>query len=169
MFKIISESGISAGVRRVEAVTGMAALHYAQNQEEIIREVAEELKAPALEVVSKVVDTVEHLKRTEKDLNALKVKFAQAGAAHVASQAQDVNGVVIVLIKSEDGKASAAVGVTKDLVGKIKAGDVMKFVAEQLGGKGGGRPDFAQGGGAAPADMNALLGKTRTFITEKLA
>ena len=81
MFKIISESGISAGVRRVEAVTGMAALHYAQNQEEIIREVAEELKAPALEVVSKVVDTVEHLKRTEKDLNALKVKFAQAGAA----------------------------------------------------------------------------------------
>jgi len=76
---------------------------------------------------------------------------------------------VIVLIKSEDGKASAAVGVTKDLVGKIKAGDVMKFVAEQLGGKGGGRPDFAQGGGAAPADMNALLGKTRTFITEKLA
>jgi alanyl-tRNA synthetase len=198
MFKIISESGISAGVRRVEAVTGMAALHYAQNQEEIIREVAEELKAPALEVVSKVVDTVEHLKRTEKDLNALKVKFAQAGAAHMASQAQDVNGVavlvtemkgietkelrnsvdglkdqlksgVIVLIKSEDGKASAAVGVTKDLVGKIKAGDVMKFVAEQLGGKGGGRPDFAQGGGAAPADMNALLGKTRTFITEKLA
>ena len=196
MFKIISESGISAGVRRVEAVTGMAALHYAQNQEEIIREVAEELKAPALEVVSKVVDTVEHLKRTEKDLNALKVKFAQAGAAHVASQAQDVNGVkvlvtemkgietkelrnsvdglkdqlksgVIVLIKSEDGKASAAVGVTKDLVGKIKAGDVMKFVAEQLGGKGGGRPDFAQGGGVA--DMNALLGKTRTFITEKLA
>ena len=198
MFKIISESGISAGVRRVEAVTGMAALHYAQNQEEIIREVAEELKAPALEVVSKVVDTVEHLKRTEKDLNALKVKFAQAGAAHVASQAQDVNGVkvlvtemkgietkelrnsvdglkdqlksgVIVLIKSEDGKASAAVGVTKDLVGKIKAGDVMKFVAEQLGGKGGGRPDFAQGGGAAPADLNALLGKIRTFITEKLA
>ena len=198
MFKIISESGISAGVRRVEAVTGMAALHYAQNQEEIIREVAEELKAPALEVVSKVVDTVEHLKRTEKDLNALKVKFAQAGAAHMASQAQDVNGVavlvtemkgietkelrnsvdglkdqlksgVIVLIKSEDGKASAAVGVTKDLVGKIKAGDVMKFVAEQLGGKGGGRPDFAQGGGAAPADMNVLLGKTRTFITEKLA
>lgn len=198
MFKIVSESGISAGVRRVEAVTGMAALHFAQNQEAIIGEISEELKSPSSEVVTKVVETVTHLKRAEKELGALKVKLAQSGAANVASQAVDVNGVkllvtemkgietkelrnsidrlkdqlqsaVIVLIKSEDGKASAAVGVTKDLVDKIKAGDVMKFLAGELGGKGGGRPDFAQGGGNAPADMNALVNKVKAHLTEELA
>ena len=112
----------------------------------------------------------------EEDVNGVKVLVTEMKGIETKELRNSVDGLkdqlksgVIVLIKSEDGKASAAVGVTKDLVGKIKAGDVMKFVAEQLGGKGGGRPDFAQGGGAAPADMNALLGKTRTFITEKLA
>lgn len=198
MFKIISESGISAGVRRVEAVTGMAALHFSQKQETIIGEISEELKSPSSEVVTKVIETVTHLKKAEKELGALKVKLAQSGAANVAAQAVDVNGVkvlvtemkgietkelrnsidrlkdqlgsaVIVLVKSEDGKASAAVGVTKDLVSKIKAGDVMKFLAGELGGKGGGRPDFAQGGGNAPADMNALLGKVKTHLTEEVS
>ncbi|WP_251450622.1 alanine--tRNA ligase [Parasutterella muris] len=197
MFKIVSESGISAGVRRVEAVTGMSALRYTQKQEAIIHEVAEEFKAPTDEVVSKVVETVDHLKRAEKELDTIKVQLAQAGASSVAAKAEDIGGAkllvtemkgvetkalrdsvdslkdqlksaAVVLVKVEGGKASIAVGVTKDLVSKVKAGDVVKFIAEKLGGKGGGRPDFAQGGGNAPADLSALLAQTKTFVAEKL-
>ncbi len=197
MFKIVSESGISAGVRRVEAVTGMSALRYTQKQEAIIHEVAEGFKAPTDEVVSKVVETVDHLKRAEKELDTIKVQLAQAGASSVAAKAEDIGGAkllvtemkgvetkalrdsvdslkdqlksaAVVLVKVEDGKASIAVGVTKDLVSKVKAGDVVKFIAEKLGGKGGGRPDFAQGGGNAPADLSALLAQTKTFVAEKL-
>ena len=197
MFKIVSESGISAGVRRVEAVTGMSALRYTQKQEAIIHEVAEEFKAPTDEVVSKVVETVDHLKRAEKELDTIKVQLAQAGASSVAAKAEDIGGAkllvtemkgvetkalrdsvdslkdqlksaAVVLVKVEDGKASIAVGVTKDLVSKVKAGDVVKFIAEKLGGKGGGRPDFAQGGGNAPADLSALLAQTKAFVAEKL-
>lgn len=197
MFKIVSESGISAGVRRVEAVTGMSALRYTQKQEAIIHEVAEEFKAPTDEVVSKVVETVDHLKRAEKELDTIKVQLAQAGASSVAAKAEDIGGAkllvtemkgvetkalrdsvdslkdqlksaAVVLVKVEDGKASIAVGVTKDLVSKVKAGDVVKFIAEKLGGKGGGRPDFAQGGGNAPADLGTLLAQTKAFVAEKL-
>lgn len=197
MFKIVSESGISAGVRRVEAVTGMSALRYTQKQEAIIHEVAEEFKAPTDEVVSKVVETVDHLKRAEKELDTIKVQLAQASASSFAAKAEDIDGAkllvtemkgvetkalrdsvdslkdqlksaAVVLVKVEDGKASIAVGVTKDLVSKVKAGDVAKFIAEKLGGKGGGRPDFAQGGGNAPADLSALLAETKAFVAEKL-
>lgn len=161
MFKIVSESGISAGVRRVEAVTGMSALRYTQKQEAIIHEVAEEFKAPTDEVVSKVVETVDHLKRAEKELDTIKVQLAQASASSFAAKAEDIDGAkllvtemkgvetkalrdsvdslkdqlksaAVVLVKVEDGKASIAVGVTKDLVSKVKAGDVAKFIAENL-------------------------------------
>ncbi len=86
----------------------------------------------------------------------------------VDSLKDQLKSAAVVLVKVEDGKASIAVGVTKDLVSKVKAGDVVKFIAEKLGGKGGGRPDFAQGGGNAPADLSALLAQTKAFVAEKL-
>ncbi len=196
-FKIISESGISAGVRRVEAVTGMNALHFTQRQESILQDVAARLKSPIEDIVTKVNDSLAELKHLEKELDTIKVKLAQSGAANAAGKAIDVNGVkvlvtemkgvetkalrdsvdrlkdqlksaVIVLLKVENGKSSIAVGVTKDQTSKIKAGEIVSFVAQELGGKGGGRPDFAQGGGAAPKDMNEFLKKTTGFISEKL-
>ena len=138
------------------------------------------------------------IKSLEKELAVLKTKLAQSASANVASQAEDINGAkvlvvemkgvetkalrdsidklkdtlksaVIVLLKSEDGKSSVEVGVTKDLVGKIKAGEVVSFAAAELGGKGGGRPDFAQGGGNAPEDMGKIIADVKKFVSDKLA
>lgn len=198
MFKIVSESAVAAGIRRIEAVTGMNALRFTQAQEKSLEEVAAEFKAPVGEVLGKVHDTLADVKALEKELAALKTKLAQSASANVASQAEEMNGTkvlvvemkgvetkalrdsidklkdtlksgVIVLLKSDEGKASVAVGVTKDLVGKIKAGEVVAFTAAELGGKGGGRPDFAQGGGNAPESMGKVIADVKKFISEKLA
>lgn len=198
MFKIVSESAVAAGIRRIEAVTGMNALRFTQIQEKLLEEVAAEFKAPVGEVLGKVHDTLADVKALEKELAVLKTKLAQSASANVASQAEEMNGTkllvvemkgvetkalrdsidklkdtlksaIIVLLKSDEGKASVAVGVTKDLVGKIKAGEVVAFTAAELGGKGGGRPDFAQGGGNAPENMGKVIADVKKFISEKLA
>lgn len=198
MFKIVSESAVAAGIRRIEAVTGMNALRFTQTQEKLLEEVAAEFKAPVGEVLGKVHDTLADVKALEKELAVLKTKLAQSASANVASQAEEMNGTkvlvvemkgvetkalrdsidklkdtlksaIIVLLKSDEGKASVAVGVTKDLVGKIKAGEVVAFTAAELGGKGGGRPDFAQGGGNAPENMGKVIADVKKFISEKLA
>ena len=189
---------MAAGIRRIEAVTGMNALRFTQTQEKLLEEVAAEFKAPVGEVLGKVHDTLADVKALEKELAVLKTKLAQSASANVASQAEEMNGTkllvvemkgvetkalrdsidklkdtlksaIIVLLKSDEGKASVAVGVTKDLVGKIKAGEVVAFTAAELGGKGGGRPDFAQGGGNAPENMGKVIADVKKFISEKLA
>ncbi len=194
MFKIVSEGAVASGIRRIEAVTGMNALRYTRHQEDILDKACKSFKAPANEIVHKVEETIEHAKRLEKELAALKSQLLQSGAANAAAKAVEVNGAkvlviemkgietkalrefvdklkdqlksgVIVLFKSEEGKASVAVGVTKDLVGKAKAGEIMAHIAKELGGRGGGRPDFAQGGGQAPADLSKLLDTTRNYIS----
>ncbi len=197
MFKIISESAVAAGVRRVEAVTGLNALHYAQNQENMLGTLALRLKAPVGEVVHKVEENVSTVKKLEKELDTLKSKLARADASDVASKAIDVNGIkvlvtemkdlevkalresidklkdqlkegVVVLVKEAEGKASVAVGVTKNLTDKIKAGDIMGYIAKELEGRGGGRPDFAQGGGHTPKNLSKFLDTTRNRIKDML-
>ncbi|MCC6593046.1 MAG: alanine--tRNA ligase [Xanthomonadales bacterium] len=189
LFKIVSEGGISAGVRRVEAVTGAGAVALVQEQEQRMRELAGLLGGGGGEqVLAKVQQLLERLKQDEKELAALKVKAASASLDDLASRAREVAGVrvlaervegidakvlrelldrlkqkltdaVIVLASAQDGKATLIAGVAGSALGKVKAGDVLGHVAAAAGGKGGGRPDMAQGGCAdVPALREALVG-----------
>lgn len=197
VFKIVSEAGVAAGIRRIEAVTGFAALQLMQKQEDVLGQIAGEFRAPVDEVLQKTQDTLAALKQLEKEVAQLKSKLAQSGASDLVAKAADIGGVkvlvtemkgietkamretidrlkdqlksaVVVLLKADEGKASVAVGVTKDVTGKVKAGEIVAFIAGKLGGKGGGRPDFAQGGGVAPSDMNAIVAEAETFVKERL-
>ncbi|MFS1704205.1 alanine--tRNA ligase, partial [Alteromonas sp. AMM-1] len=173
LFKIISEGGIASGVRRIEAVSGMGALAYVQQQQAVLQQAASLLKTDTLSVADKVAQSQAQQKELEKALTALKQKVASQQGADVLSNVVEINGVkvliaelegveakslrgmvddlknrigegVIVLGVPEDSKVSLIAGVTKGLVGKVKAGELINFIAEQVGGKGGGRPDMAQ-------------------------
>ena len=196
LFKITSEGGVAAGVRRIEAITGMNAVRYTQNLASQLAQAASALKAAPSELVERIQGTQEHIKSLEKELSAAKSKIAAAQGGDLAAQAVDVNGVkvlsaiiadadidmlrntmdslkdklgsaVIVLATATD-KVTILAGVTKDLTGKIKAGDVVNHVAAQVGGKGGGRPDLAQAGGTDIAAMPAAMSGVQTFVTTKL-
>ena len=190
LFKITSEGGVAAGVRRIEAVTGMNAVRYTQNLAAQLTQAAGALKAAPAELVERIVQTQNEMKSLEKELNAAKAKIAAAQGGDLATQAVDVNGIkvlaatldgadidmlrntmdslkdklgsAVIVLASVSDKVTLLAGVTKDLTAKIKAGDVVNFVAQQVGGKGGGRPDMAQAGGtdvaALPAAMEGVLG-----------
>ena len=191
VFKIVSESGIASGVRRLEALTGAHALSYFDAQQERLLAVSGALKANPADSAQKASQLVEQNRQLQRELDALKVKLAGASGGDMLSEARDVGGVkvlvkqlegvdgkslrdiadqmksrlgsgVVLLATADEGKVALIAVVTKDLMGQLKAGDLMKHVAALVGGKGGGRPDMAQGGGtdvtALPAALDAVYG-----------
>ncbi len=197
LFKIYAESGVAAGVRRVEATTGQGALKLINAQQALIAQLSNELKAPAAEVANKVAQLSEHAKMLEKELTRLKSKLASSQGDDLASQAVAVNGIkvlaatlegadanalretmdklkdklksaTIVLASTAGGKVSLAAGVTQDLTGKVKAGDLVNFVASQVGGKGGGKPDMAMAGGTDIGALPKALASVPEWISSKI-
>ena len=197
LFKIVGESGVAAGIRRVEAVTGRGALAYVQAQETQLARAAGLLKSPVAEVETRIAQLQESAKATERELARLKAKAAASAGDDLAGGAVDVKGTkvlaasldgadakalretidklknrlgsaAIVLGSVADGKVTLIAGVTPDLVGKVKAGDLVNHVAQQVGGKGGGRPDMAQAGGTDPAGLPAALGSVRDWVAQRL-
>ena len=197
LFKIYAESGVAAGVRRVEATTGNGALKLINAQQALIAQLASELKAPTNELANKVAQLSEHAKSLEKELARLKSKLASGQGDDLVSQAVEINGVkvlaatlegadanalretmdklkdklktaAIVLASVNDGKVSLAAGVTQDLIAKIKAGDLVNFVAQQIGGKGGGKPDMAMAGGSDASALPKALASVSDWVKEKI-
>ncbi|AUH51936.1 alanine--tRNA ligase [Chromobacterium sp. ATCC 53434] len=198
LFKIVAESGVAAGVRRIEAVTGQGALAHIQAQDALIKEAAAALKAQSSdEVIAKIAALQDGAKALEKELAKLKGQLAASAGDSLADAATVVNGVkvlaaelpgadntalretldklkdklgsaAIVLAASGDGKVALVAGVTADLTGKIKAGELVNFVAQQVGGKGGGRPDMAQAGGTQPENLDAALKGVQAWVAAKL-
>jgi len=197
LFKITGESGVAAGVRRVEATTGEGALKLVQAQQALLHQLATELKAPAQELPAKIGQVMDHVKSLEKELARLKSKLASSQGDDLAAQAQEIHGVkvlaaaldgadantlretmdklkdklksaVIVLASIADGKVTLAAGVTGDLTAKVKAGELVNHVAGQVGGKGGGKPDMAMAGGTEPAHLPQALASVQTWVTTKL-
>jgi len=186
LFKITSEGGVSSGVRRIEAVTGQGALDYVAHEEAVLGEAATLLGGNAGDVVEKIRQLGERQKKLERELDALKAKQAAGATADLGASAVEVNGIkilaarlegfdakalrdaidrlkqqlgnaVIVLAGTQDGKAALVAGVNGSAMGKVKAGELLSHIASQIGGKGGGRPDLAQGGGEdGPALASAL-------------
>ena len=196
-FKIISEGGIAAGIRRVEAITGLAALAWAQNQESLMRNIIAEVKAQTeKDVLAKIQANAANAKALEKELARVKAELAVHAGAKLLDNAKDLgaaklvaaqveadaaalreivtdltgksDNAVILLAAVNDGKVSLCAGVSKALTGKVKAGDLVKFAAEQVGGKGGGRPDLAQAGGTDAAKLPEMLGSVEGWVREKL-
>jgi len=197
LFKITSESGVAAGVRRVEATTGEGALKLINAQQALITQLAADLKAPTHELANKVAQMNEHAKSLEKELTRLKSKLASSQGDDLATQAIDINGVkvlaatlegadanalretmdklkdklksaAIVLSAVNEGKVSLAAGVTQDLIAKIKAGDLVNHVASQVGGKGGGKPDMAMAGGTDASQLPNALASVESWVKAKL-
>lgn len=196
-FKIITESGVAAGIRRVEAVTGIAAVEYVQQREAQLLEIAHALKANPQEVTQKIAQIIDNVRQTEKELNRLKSKLANSQGGDLAEQAQEVHGVkilaahldgadakilretldqlkaklktcAIVLSSVDNGKITLIAGVSSDLANQVKAGELVNFVAQQVGGKGGGRPDMAQAGGTQPEHLPAALASVMNWVGQKM-
>ncbi len=197
-FKIVSEGGVAAGVRRIEAITGEGALDYIERTESLVREVASLVRGGRDDVRAKVEDALERIRQLEKENRQLKDKLASGQGTDLSAGAKDIAGVkvvaaqvdgadagalrnavdqlkeklksaVIVLASVEGGaKVTLVAGVTADQVGKVKAGELVGNIAAQVGGKGGGRPDFAQAGGSNAAALPAALASVEGFVRGKL-
>ena len=197
LFKIVGESGVAAGVRRVEAITGERALSWAQQQSALLDAAAATLKAPLGELSAKIAQTLEHAHALEKEVARLKSKLAASQGDALAAQAQAVKGVqvlaaeidgadvvtlreladklrdrlksaALVLAAVSDGKVTLIAAVTPDLVKRVRAGDLVNHVAQQVGGKGGGRPDLAQAGGNDPARLPVALASVAAWLEQRL-
>ncbi len=197
LFKIISEGGVAAGIRRIEAVTGPGALTFLQVQDDTLREIAERLKAQPQEVAARLAQVQEQVKALEKELARYKSKLAASQGDDLADQALEIDGIkllatviegadakalreladklrdklkscALLLASVSDGKVALIAAVTQDLTGKIKAGELVNFVAGQVGGKGGGKPDLAQAGGTEPDKLPAALQDVAGWIRSKL-
>jgi alanyl-tRNA synthetase len=197
LFKIVAESGVAAGVRRVEAVTGEGALALVQQQQDQLQQVADAVKAQPQEAATRIAQILDNVKSLEKELAALKSKLASSQGDELLAQAQDIKGVkvlaakldgadvatlretmdklkdklhsaAIVLASVGDGKVSLIAGVTADATAKVKAGELVNFVAQQVGGKGGGRPDMAQAGGTQPENLDTALAGVVAWVSGKL-
>ncbi len=196
LFKIVSEGGVAAGIRRVEAVTGEGALALVQSINRKLIEAAGALKTSPDELTARISQVQDQVKTLEKEVAALKSKLAAGQGDELVSKAVDVNGIkvlaatmegadvatlreamdklkdklgtaAIVLASVADGKVSLIAGVTKDATGKVKAGELVNFVAQQVGGKGGGRPDMAQAGGTDPSGLPAALAGVAGWVGER--
>ena len=197
LFKIVSETGISSGVRRIEAVTGRGALALIEREEQTLRKVCEIVKSNSDDVLDKVQQLANNTKALEKQLEQLKSKMASSAGSDLTSQAEEIAGVkvliavvegfnsktlrdtadqlknklgssVVVLMSGAEGKVSIVAGVSKDLVGKVKAGDLANMVAIQVGGKGGGRPDMAMAGGSDISAIPAAAASVKPWLEERL-
>ncbi|MBV2263314.1 MAG: alanine--tRNA ligase, partial [Thauera sp.] len=197
LFKIVSEGGVAAGIRRVEAITGENALRYAQEQERRVQGMSALLKVQPDEVAERVAGILDNVRALEKELARLKGKLAASQGDELVSQAVEVGGVkvlaallegadlptlrdtmdklkdklksaAIVLASVGEGKVSLIAGVTADHTAKVKAGELVNFVAQQVGGKGGGRPDMAQAGGTQPENLAAALAGVKEWVAAKL-
>ena len=197
LFKIVAEGGVAAGVRRVEAITGAGALAYAQGLEGTVKGLAAMLKASPAEVPARVAAAQDQIRALEKEIAALKGKLASSQGDELMASAVDVAGVkvlaavlagadaktlrdtmdklkdklktaVIVLAAVEGDKVQLAAGVTSDTTGKVKAGELVNFVAQQVGGKGGGKPDMAMAGGTNAAGLPGALAGVVAWVTERL-
>ncbi|WP_027591469.1 alanine--tRNA ligase [Pseudomonas sp. RL] len=197
LFKIVSEGGVAAGVRRIEAVTGELALAYLNGAEEQLKEAANLVKGSRENVLDKLSALLERNRQLEKEVEQLKAKAASAAGDDLAGSAVEIKGAKVLSARLDglDGKALLALvdqlknklgsavvllggvqddkvvlvaGVTQDLTGKLKAGDLMKQAAAAVGGKGGGRPDMAQGGGTDAAQLDAALALVRGFAEQGL-
>ena len=196
-FRIIGESGVAAGIRRIEAITGETALGLWQEQDAQLARIAQLLKAPSTELDARLRDVLEQMKGMERELAQLKSRMAAAQGSGLAAQAQQIGEVrwlaaklegvdakslretmdqlkqelgsaVIVLSVVEDEKISIIAGVTQDLLDRVKAGELVNFVAKQVGGKGGGRPDMAQAGGTEVAKLAQALESVEDWLNAKL-
>ena len=196
LFKIVAEGGVASGVRRVEAVTGANALAYLQSLENTVDQVAGALRSTPNEVLERIGQMQDQVKALEKEIAALKGKLASSQGDELVNQAIDVAGLkvlaakldgadaatlrntmdklkdklktaAIVLAAVDGEKVQLAAGVTKDLVGKMKAGELVNFVAQQVGGKGGGKPDMAMAGGTNPAGLDAALASVQGWVAER--
>jgi alanyl-tRNA synthetase len=197
LFKVVAESGVAAGVRRIEAVTGGNALAYLQSLEATVSKAAGSLKASPAELNSRIAQVLDQVKSLEKEMAALKGKLASSQGDELMTQAAEVKGVkvlsallpgadaktlrdtmdklkdklktaVIVLAAVEGDKVQLAAGVTSDTIGKVKAGELVNFVAQQVGGKGGGKPDMAMAGGTDATHLDAALESVRAWVAERL-
>ncbi|MGY4725728.1 alanine--tRNA ligase [Burkholderia pyrrocinia] len=196
-FKIVVEGGVAAGIRRVEAITGDNAVRFVQDLDARMNEAAAALKAQPSELTQRIAQVQDQVKSLEKELGALKSKLASSQGDELAQQAVEIGGVyvlaatldgadaktlretvdklkdklksaAIVLAAVEGGKVSLIAGVTPDASKKVKAGELVNFVAQQVGGKGGGRPDMAQAGGTEPANLPGALAGVKGWVEERL-
>jgi alanyl-tRNA synthetase len=197
IFKILSESGVAAGIRRVEAITGDRALTYLQKLDTQINQLAISLKATPSDLAQRITQLQDHARSLEKELERLGSKLAASQGDELMSQAVEVNGVkilaallegadakvlretldqlknklktaAIVLASVQDGKVQLAAGVTADTIAKVKAGDLVNHVAQQVGGKGGGKPDMAMAGGTDPKGLTVALKSVQAWVSERL-
>ena len=202
LFKIVVESGVAAGVRRIEALTGSNALAYLQSLEDTVAQAAGTLKATPVELNTRLGQLLDHIKTLEKDMAALKGKLASSQGDELLAQAQELptadgktlkvlaatlegadaktlrdtldklkdklKTAAIVLAAIEGGKVQLAAGVTADCIGKVKAGELVNFVAQQVGGKGGGKPDLAMAGGTDPSKLSAALASVPAWVEQQL-
>jgi alanyl-tRNA synthetase len=198
LFKITSESGVAAGVRRVEALTGRGAYEWVVHTDEVLRDIAAMLRGSREDVDEKVRELVERSRRLEKEVQQLKSKLASGHGGDLSTSAKDVGGVrvlaaqidgadvrslrdamdrlksklgssVIVLASVQEGKVLLVAGVSEDLVARIKAGEIAGLVAAKVGGRGGGRADFAQAGGTQPENLAAALAGVESLVRSRLS
>jgi alanyl-tRNA synthetase len=198
LFKITGESGVAAGIRRVEALTGRAAYEWVVHTDQVLRDIAAMLRGSRDDVDEKVRELVERARRLEKEVQQLKSKIASGHGGDLSSQAKDVGGVkvlavqidgadvrslrdatdqlknklgssVIVLASVLEGKVVLVAGVSDDLVARIKAGEIAGLVAAKVGGRGGGRADFAQAGGTQPENLGAALAGVESLVRSRLS
>ena len=197
LFKIVGESGVAAGIRRLEAVTGENALAYIQERESQLQQVADAVKVQPQEAAARITQILDNVKHLERELGRLKSKLASSQGDDLAGQAREVKGAkvlaiclddadsrtlrealdkfknklqscVVVLSAIEDGRVKLIAGVTSDLATKVKAGELVNFVAQQVGGKGGGRADMAQAGGTQPDNLPAALESVAGWVEQRL-
>ena len=196
LFKVVGEGGVAAGVRRIEAITGFNALAYLQSLEDTVAQAAGALKAPTAELTNRIGQTLDQVKALEKEVAALKGKLASSQGDDLMLQAVDVKGIkvlaavlngadaktlrdtldklkdklktaAIVLAAVDGNKVQLAAGVTADSVGKVKAGELVNFVAQQVGGKGGGKADMAMAGGTDASNLDAALKSVQAWVAER--
>jgi alanyl-tRNA synthetase len=196
LFKVVSEGGVAAGIRRIEAVTGANALAYLQQLEATVNRVAGTLKAAPTELQNRVTQVLDQVRTLEKEVAQLKGKLASSQGDELVSQAVDVKGIkvlaarldgadaktlrdtmdklkdklktaAIVLAAVDGAKVQIAAGVTADSMGKVKAGELVNFVAQQVGGKGGGKPDMAMAGGTDPTKLTGALQSVQAWVAER--
>ncbi|MDZ7802597.1 MAG: alanine--tRNA ligase [Thiohalophilus sp.] len=198
LFKIISEGGVAAGVRRIEAMTGQRALQWVEENEAQLEELAGMFKGAREQLAERVRQTLEHNRQLEKEVERLKAKLASSQGSDLAAQAREIDGLkvlaarldgadpkslretvdqlknklgsaAVVLATVSGDKVALVAGVSKDHTDKLKAGELVNMVAQQVGGKGGGRPDMAQAGGSQPEGLDAALASVPEWVREKLA